>query len=86
VIMDLTFGVCSAWALAILMVIDGKNRGQLVALILFTACKEAKATHADYNGALLQDLLNRWKAAMGKNSNGEEFCISIANTDNDPHE
>ena len=58
--MDLTFGVCSARALlAILMVIDDNNHGQPIALMLFTARKEARATHADYNGALLQDLLSR---------------------------
>jgi hypothetical protein len=53
---------------------------------MFTARKEAKATHAEYNGALLEDLLRRWKDGMGKNEAGETFCVSIATTDNDPRE
>ena len=87
IIMDLTFGVCSARALlVILMVIDENNHGLPVAFFLFTARREAQATHADYDGALLQRLLHRWKVGMGKNSAGEEFSILVANTDNDHRE
>jgi hypothetical protein len=42
--------------------------------------------HADYNGALLEDLLGRFKIAMGTNDAGEPFEPWVANTDNDTHE
>jgi hypothetical protein len=88
VIMDLTFGFCAARTLlAILLVMDKSGQGLPVALIIFTARKEAKATHADYNGQLLSHLLEKWKHAMGKHPvTGEEFSISVANTDNDARE
>ncbi|KAF8119571.1 hypothetical protein EV363DRAFT_1305049 [Boletus edulis] len=58
-IMDGTFGICNACILLfILMVVDDKNKGVPVAqLILFTARKDARAVHADYNGKILEDLL-----------------------------
>ena len=87
-LMDDTFGVCSARILLfILMVINKQNKGIPVAAIMFTARKEAKATHTNYNTELLKDLLAHWKAGMGKHpQTGEEFIISVVNTDNDPHE
>ena len=85
VIMDLTFGFCAAHTL--LLVLDKSGQGLPVALIIFTARKEAKATHADYNGQLLTHLLEKWKHAMGKHLvTGEEFSISVANTNNDARE
>jgi hypothetical protein len=88
VIMDLTFGFCAACTLlAILLVLDRSGQGLPVALIIFTARKEAKATHADYNGELLLRLLEKWKHGMGKHLiTGEEFSITVANTDNDARE
>jgi hypothetical protein len=85
-LMDSTFGVCSARILLfILMVINKQNKGIPVATIMFMARKEAQATHTDYNTELLKDLLAHWKAGMGKHlQTGEEFIISVANTDNDP--
>ncbi|KAG6379017.1 hypothetical protein JVT61DRAFT_11439 [Boletus reticuloceps] len=65
------------------MVIGYKNKGVPVAQILFTARKDAKAVHADYNSKLLEDLLGHWKRGMGKNTCSEEFSVSVAITDND---
>ena len=42
--------------------------------------------HADYNGALLEDLLGRFNAAMGTNGAGEPFEPLVGNTDNDTRE
>lgn len=57
-LMDLTFGVCSARVLLIiLMVIDDANKGIPVAQILFTARQEARAVHADYNKLVLEKAL-----------------------------
>ena len=86
-LLDLTFGTCSARALTgILMALDDKNRGIPVAFFKFTARKETKATHADYDGQLLERILRIFKSAMGTNSEGEEFDIAVANTDNDARE
>ncbi|KAF9552532.1 hypothetical protein CPC08DRAFT_646787 [Agrocybe pediades] len=87
VLMDLTFGFCSARALlCILLALDGNGSGIPICFILFTARKSAKATHADYNTALLERLLRSFKEKMGTNPDGEAFCISVGNTDNDPRE
>ncbi|KAF6747490.1 hypothetical protein DFP72DRAFT_1149006 [Ephemerocybe angulata] len=87
VLMDLTFGFCSARALlVILMVIDDANKGIPVAQMIFTAKKEAKAVHADYNQALLDRLLGLFKEKMGLNEKGEAFEIAVASTDNDTRE
>ncbi|KAG0692955.1 hypothetical protein DFH29DRAFT_985619 [Suillus ampliporus] len=86
-LMDGTFNICSSRVLLfILMVIDNENRGIPVCQIIFSARQEAKATHADYNGQLLKHYLPEWKASMGKNKDGEEFNMTVANTDNDVHE
>jgi hypothetical protein len=86
-LMDGTFGVCSTCVLVFfLMVVDDRNVGVLVAAIVFTPKKDAKAGHASYDGALLKDLLNRWRVGMGTNADGEEFDIRVGNTDNDLHE
>ena len=87
VLMDLTFGVCSARALlAILMATDENGTGVPICFIMFTARETAKATHADYDTALLDRLLSKFKAQMGKNNQGEDFSILIGNTDNDIRE
>jgi hypothetical protein len=87
VLMDLTFGFCSGRALlAILMVIDENNKGIPVAQLIFTAKKETKAVHADYDKKLLDEQLGLWKKGMGKNQAGDEFTPWVANTDNDTRE
>ena len=85
VLMDLTFGVCSARALlVILMALDKTGKGIPICFILFTAWESAQATHADYNSALLTWLLGLFKHGMGQNDLGEPFEIQIGNMDDDP--
>jgi hypothetical protein len=87
VLMDLTFGFSSARALlVILMVIDDTNKGLPIAQIIFTAKKEAKAVHADYNTRILDDMLRIFKEKMGTNKNGESFTFAVGTTDNDVRE
>jgi hypothetical protein len=87
VLMDLTFGVCSAWALlAILMALDENGTGIPICFIMFTARESAKATHADYDTAILDRLLGIFKQKLGSDEHGEEIDFSIGNTDNDPRE
>ncbi|KAF6743783.1 hypothetical protein DFP72DRAFT_827164 [Ephemerocybe angulata] len=86
-LMDLTFGFSSARALlVILMVIDENNKGIPVAQMIFTARRDAKAVHADYNQALLDEILRIFKSKMGRNEAGEEFTVAVASTDNDTRE
>lgn len=86
-LMDGTFNVCGSRVLFfILMVINNENCGIPVCQTIFSARQEAKATHANYNGQLLKQYLSEWKASMGKNEDGEEFNMTVANTDNDVHE
>jgi hypothetical protein len=50
---DITFGFSSTQAnLMILMTIDDHYKGIPIAYIIFTACTDAKAIHADYDTAL----------------------------------
>ena len=87
VLMDLTFGVCSARALlVILMALDETGKGIPICFILFTAQESARVTHVDYNSALLTQLLGLFKHGMGQNDLGEPFEIQMGNTDNDPQE
>ncbi|KAF9457223.1 hypothetical protein BDZ94DRAFT_1342331 [Collybia nuda] len=87
VLMDLTFGFCSGHALlAILMVINEHNKGIPIAQLIFTAKKETKAVHMDYDKNLLDEQLGLWKKGMGKNKAGEAFTPLVANTDNDTRE
>jgi len=66
VLMDLTFGVCLAHALlVILMALDETGKGILICFILFTAWESAWAMHADYNSVLLTWLLGLFKHRMG---------------------
>ncbi|PBK80706.1 hypothetical protein ARMGADRAFT_1039860 [Armillaria gallica] len=58
VFMDLTFGFSSSRVLlAILLAVDDNKRGVPLGFLLFSARKDAKAVHADYNGELLTHLL-----------------------------
>ena len=87
VLMDLTFGVNSTKCLVcIIMAIDPHSRGIPLAFIVFTPLKHALAAHASYDGAILEDLLTRFKLAMGTNDDGEDYEICVGNTDNDPRE
>ncbi|KAF8152258.1 hypothetical protein B0H34DRAFT_677651 [Crassisporium funariophilum] len=87
VLMDLTFGVCSARTLlVILMALNKTGAGIQICFMMFTARERARATHSDYNVRLLTCLLNLYKAKMGQNDLGKEFDISIGNTDNDSWE
>jgi hypothetical protein len=84
ILMDGTFGVCSTCVLVFfLMVVDKRNMGIPVGLIIFTPWKDAKAGHASYDGPLLKELLGLFKEGMGTNKDGEPFDIQVANTDND---
>lgn len=87
VLLDLTFGVCSAKILVgIAMGINKNGRGIPLAMFIFSPLKDAKAAHASYDGAILKDILTEWKKSMGKNKAGEEYEILVANTDNDTRE
>ncbi|PBK84305.1 hypothetical protein ARMGADRAFT_1037233 [Armillaria gallica] len=84
VFMDLTFGFSSSHVLlAILLAVDENKCGVPLGFLLFSARKDAKAVHADYNGELLTHLLERFKSGLGTNSHGETFDIRVGNTDND---
>ncbi|PBK70253.1 hypothetical protein ARMSODRAFT_1036416, partial [Armillaria solidipes] len=84
VLMDLTFGFSSSRVLlGILLAMDENKRGIPLGFILFSARKDAKAVHADYNAELLDHLLERFKFGLGTNAKGEVFEIRVGNTDND---
>ncbi|KAJ8464000.1 hypothetical protein ONZ45_g17388 [Pleurotus djamor] len=68
------------------MVIDDTNTGIPIATIIFSPKKDAKAAHASYDGAILEEVLCHWREGMGKNEKGESFEICIGNTDNDTRE
>ena len=71
ILMDLTFGVCSAHcSLLIIMVIDDQGVGIPITFITFTTQKSAKAAHAGYNGALLEDL-QAWTLQL---CYGDQWC------------
>ncbi|KAI0682701.1 hypothetical protein BC835DRAFT_1311425 [Cytidiella melzeri] len=87
VVMDGTFGVCSARVLLfILMVIDNSNRGIPVAFFLFTAKEEHTAVQASYDSTILEEFLFQFRAAMGKNDLGEDFEFAVGMTNNNPRE
>ncbi len=87
VFMDLTFGFSSSRVLlAILLAVDDNKCGVPLGFLLFSAQKDTKAVHADYNGELLTHLLEQFKSGLGTNSHGEIFDIHVGNTDNDVHE
>lgn len=87
ILLDLTFGFCSARAnLLILMAIDDNYKGVPIGFIIFTARPNAKAVHADYNTDLIRSLLEKWRKGLGKNKDGSEFDFHVATTDNDSRE
>jgi hypothetical protein len=63
-----------------------KTPGVPIAFILFTARPEAAAVHADYNTAILTELLGLYKKKMPKNEHGEIINVKVAITDMDPRE
>jgi hypothetical protein len=63
-----------------------KNPGVPIAFILFTARPEAAAVHADYNTAILTELLGIYKEKMPKNERGETINFEVALTDMDTRE
>jgi hypothetical protein len=86
-LLDGTFGINSARSLLFIgMAINNENKGIPIVFFHFTARKTSAATHGDYDGPLLQDLLSRWKQAMGRNDAGEDFEIKVVFTDNDTRE
>ncbi|GJE99378.1 hypothetical protein PsYK624_156320 [Phanerochaete sordida] len=86
-IMDGTFGVCSARLLLfILLVINDCNHGIPVAWYFFSAKEDHTRVHASYDGAVLTAGVQHFKEALGRNATGEEFEIVVANTDNDSRE
>jgi hypothetical protein len=68
------------------MAIDEQNKGIPIAQILFTAKKDTKAVHADYDKQLLDQQLGLWKQGMGTNDSGEGFAPIVGTTDNDTRE
>ena len=86
-LLDGTFGINSARLLLFIgMVIDEDRKGIPIVFFHFTAQKVTQAAHTDYDTNLLQDLLQKWKLAMGMNDKGEAFNIHVALTDNDQRE
>ncbi|KAF8057038.1 hypothetical protein FPV67DRAFT_1456570 [Lyophyllum atratum] len=86
-ILDGTFGVCSARLLLfIAMVVDEHRKGVPVAFFLFSAPTGNRATHAGYNTAILRELLTHWKEHLGSNSRNEYFLVHVAITDTDTKE
>ncbi|KAJ3515621.1 hypothetical protein NMY22_g14404 [Coprinellus aureogranulatus] len=71
VLMDLTFGF---------------STGEPIAKFLFSARDSAKAVHADYSTDTCEHFLGIIVKALGTNSDGEKFEISVGNTDNDARE
>ncbi|KAJ3925474.1 MAG: hypothetical protein NXY57DRAFT_880635, partial [Lentinula lateritia] len=67
-ILDGTFGVCSAQLLLfIALAVDENNKGVPIALFLFSTETGAKATHASYNTAILEKLIQAWKLPPSRN-------------------
>ncbi|KAG1746910.1 hypothetical protein EDB19DRAFT_1826291 [Suillus lakei] len=86
-LLDGTFGINSTQSLLFIgMARNHKNKGIPIVFFHFTAWKTSAATHGDYDGLLLQDLLSCWKQAMGRNNAGEYFKIKVVFTDNDTRE
>ncbi|KAJ3846363.1 hypothetical protein EV368DRAFT_89157 [Lentinula lateritia] len=64
-VLDGTFGVCnSCLLLFIALAIDEDNKGIPIALFLFAAKTGANSTHALYNTAILEKLVQTWKLRL----------------------
>lgn len=55
------------------MTLDENWKGVPIAKILFSAIPDAKATHADYNGPLVQALIEKWRVGLGTGPDGKAF-------------
>ncbi|KAL4062261.1 hypothetical protein J3A83DRAFT_4112582, partial [Scleroderma citrinum] len=83
-LLDRTFGISSTQSLLFIgMVVDNDQKGIPIVFFHFMACKFTQAAHANYDGRLLEDLLRKWKSAMGKNSKGKDSDVKVVLTDND---
>jgi len=86
VVLDGTFGVCSSrMLLFIALAIDEEGKGVPIAFFLFSAPTGTRATHAGYNTAILQELLQQWKDHLGTH-NGSKFEPFVGITDTDTKE
>ncbi|KAJ3869202.1 hypothetical protein EV359DRAFT_76897 [Lentinula novae-zelandiae] len=81
-ILDGTFGVCSARLLLfIALAVDESNKGVPIALFLFSAETGTKATHASYNTAILEKLIQTWKLRLETKFGSFEPYSAITDTD-----
>ncbi|KAK7471304.1 hypothetical protein VKT23_002713 [Stygiomarasmius scandens] len=84
-ILDGTFGVVSLHILLfIAMGVDEQGKGVPVALFLFSAPPDAKATHDNYDTGILTEMLFTWLQHMFRKF--VVFQPAIAITDNDARE
>ncbi|RDX42278.1 hypothetical protein OH76DRAFT_1305791, partial [Lentinus brumalis] len=87
-ILDGTFGVCDCkMLLFIVMGVDERGHGVLVAFFLFSAPSGNRKTDAGYNTEILEKLLLRWTTALNaadfKPSPEVSFTPKVAITDTD---
>lgn len=81
-VLDGTFGVCSARLLLFIALgVDEDNKGVPIAFFLFSASTGAKATHASYNTAILEKLLQTWKMRITTKFGAFEPYSAITDTD-----
>ncbi|KAL0061006.1 hypothetical protein AAF712_012179 [Marasmius tenuissimus] len=84
-VLDGTFGVCTVRLLLfIALAIDPNGKGLPVALFLFSAPTGNRATHAGYNTAILQKILQKWENHLTSTHSGSERfspCSAITDTD-----
>jgi MULE transposase domain len=86
-ILDGTFGVCSSRLLLfIAMGLDDTGKGLPLAFFLFSAPTGNRATHAGYNRAILQELLEEWKMHLSRRNSSRPFVPYVAITDTDTKE
>ncbi|KZS86492.1 hypothetical protein SISNIDRAFT_420811, partial [Sistotremastrum niveocremeum HHB9708] len=85
-ILDGTFGVCSARLLLfIAMGIDGNGHGVPLALFIFSAPPGNNASHSGYDTTILKDLLKVWVDQLGTRG-GESFNPYVVITDTNTRE
>ncbi|KAI0062593.1 hypothetical protein BV25DRAFT_1945046 [Artomyces pyxidatus] len=88
-ILDGTFGLSSSRLLLwIAMGVDSEGHGVPVAMFLFSAPTGNRATHAGYDTAIIQELLEQWRTWMNttKSASGRLFEPAVAITDTDTKE
>ncbi|KAI0753283.1 hypothetical protein C8Q80DRAFT_1305237 [Daedaleopsis nitida] len=78
-VIDGTFGLCNSRVLLwIAMGVDESNSGIPVALFLFSAPTGTQATHAGYNTAIIEELLERWRDWLGLGSSSRPTGCDVA--------